>query len=187
MYIDYTNVDRKNSSILLSFWAWRCEFHPWVRKIPCRRQWQPTPGFLLGKPQAQRSLVGYSPWGHKRVRHDWATRQQQLYFWDGLFYPVGLLLIIQDAGHSNRGRVCLLNEWMNCAGPMQRDAMPCSCCMRQTEPQLHFWWAHVLTVCGCAVTVTSDEERNNPKWNSCLCLHPAKCISDDRKIRNVCR
>ena len=45
MCIDCVNVDRKNSSILLSFWAWRRTFHPWVRKIPCRRQWQPTPGF----------------------------------------------------------------------------------------------------------------------------------------------
>ena len=30
-----------------------------------RREWQSTPVFLLGKPHGQRSLVGYSPWGHK--------------------------------------------------------------------------------------------------------------------------
>ena len=39
----------------------RCNFHPWVRKIPCRRAWQPTPVFLLGKSHGQRSLVGYNP------------------------------------------------------------------------------------------------------------------------------
>ena len=27
----------------------RCGFDPWVRKIPCRRKWQPTPVFLPGK------------------------------------------------------------------------------------------------------------------------------------------
>jgi len=27
--------------------------------------WQPTPVFLPGKSQGWRSLVGYSPWGHK--------------------------------------------------------------------------------------------------------------------------
>ena len=27
----------------------RCWFHPWVRKIPWRRKWQPTPVFLPGK------------------------------------------------------------------------------------------------------------------------------------------
>ena len=37
----------------------------------------PTPEFLPGKSHGQRSLVGYSPWGCKRVRHDWAARQQQ--------------------------------------------------------------------------------------------------------------
>ena len=37
--------------------------HPWVGKIPCSRKWQPTPVFLPGKFQGQRSLVGYSPWG----------------------------------------------------------------------------------------------------------------------------
>ena len=40
-------------------------FDPWVRKIPWRRRWQPTPVFLPGKSHGQRSLVGYSPWGCK--------------------------------------------------------------------------------------------------------------------------
>ena len=37
-----------------------------------RRKWQSTPVFLPGGSHGQRSLAGYSPWGHK-VRHDWAT------------------------------------------------------------------------------------------------------------------
>ena len=45
---------------------------PGVRKIPWRRPWQPTPIFSPGESHGQRSLVGYSPQGH-RVRHDWAT------------------------------------------------------------------------------------------------------------------
>ena len=40
-------------------------FDPWVRKILWRRKWQPTPVLLPGKSQGRRSLVGYSPWGHK--------------------------------------------------------------------------------------------------------------------------
>ena len=43
----------------------RCGFNPWVGKIPWRRKWQSTPVFLPGKSYGQRSLVGYSPWGHK--------------------------------------------------------------------------------------------------------------------------
>uniref|UniRef100_A0A8B9YB93 Signal peptide peptidase like 2C n=1 Tax=Bos mutus grunniens TaxID=30521 RepID=A0A8B9YB93_BOSMU len=40
-------------------------FNPWVRKIPWRRKWQPTPVFLPGESHGWRSLVGYSPRGHK--------------------------------------------------------------------------------------------------------------------------
>ena len=43
----------------------RCGFDPWVGKIPCKIEWQPTPVFLPGESHGQRSLVGYSPWGHK--------------------------------------------------------------------------------------------------------------------------
>ena len=44
----------------------RPRFDPWVRKIPWRRKWQPTPVLLPGKSHGQRSLVGYTPWGHKQ-------------------------------------------------------------------------------------------------------------------------
>ena len=44
----------------------RCRFDPWVEKIPWSRKWQPAPVFLPGKFHGQRSLVGYSPWGHKK-------------------------------------------------------------------------------------------------------------------------
>ena len=41
----------------------------WVQslggKIPWRKDWQPSPVFLAGRFHGQRSLVGYSPWGHK--------------------------------------------------------------------------------------------------------------------------
>ena len=45
----------------------RCSFSPWVGKIPWSRKWQPTPIFLLSKSHGQRSLAGYSPWGHKEL------------------------------------------------------------------------------------------------------------------------
>ena len=43
----------------------RCRFYPWVRKIPWRRKWQPTPVFLPGKSHGQRSMAGYSLWCHR--------------------------------------------------------------------------------------------------------------------------
>ena len=67
-------------------------FNSLVGKIPWRRKWQPTPVFLPGESHGQRSLAGYSPWwlsgslvsyspwGWKRVRHDLATKEQQLIY-----------------------------------------------------------------------------------------------------------
>ena len=39
----------------------RLGLDPWVRLIPWRRSWQPTPVFLLREFHGQRSLVGYNP------------------------------------------------------------------------------------------------------------------------------
>ena len=44
---------------------------------PRRRKWQPTPVYLPGRSKGQRSLVSYSPWGCRRVRYNFATKQQQ--------------------------------------------------------------------------------------------------------------
>ena len=48
-------------------------FDPWVRKIPQKRTWQPTPVFLPGESHGQRSLVGYSPQGCKELDTTWVT------------------------------------------------------------------------------------------------------------------
>ena len=52
-------------------------FDPWSRKIFWRRKCQPCPVFLPGKPHGQRSLVGYSPWGHKES-DNLATEQRSI-------------------------------------------------------------------------------------------------------------
>ena len=41
-----------------------CGFDPGLGRSPVRA-WQTTPAFLPGESRGQRSLVGYSPWGHK--------------------------------------------------------------------------------------------------------------------------
>ena len=42
-----------------------------------RRKWQPTPVFLPGESQGQRSLVGGRLWGHTESGTTEATQQQQ--------------------------------------------------------------------------------------------------------------
>jgi len=39
----------------------------WVRSLGRKDKWQPTPVFLPGESHGQRSLAGFSPWGHKEL------------------------------------------------------------------------------------------------------------------------
>ena len=48
----------------------------WVREIPWRRKWQPIPVFLTGKSHGLGSLMDCSPWGHKRVGHNFTIKHQ---------------------------------------------------------------------------------------------------------------
>ena len=41
------------------------QFNPWVGTIHWNRKWQPTPVLLPAEFDGQRSLMGFSPWGHK--------------------------------------------------------------------------------------------------------------------------
>ena len=50
----------------------RCEFDPWVGKIPWGRAWQPTPVFSPGESWGQGSLECYSS-KDCRVRHNWSN------------------------------------------------------------------------------------------------------------------
>ena len=45
----------------------RYEFDLWVRKMLWSRRCNLAQYFLPGKPHVQRSLVDYSPWGHKEL------------------------------------------------------------------------------------------------------------------------
>ena len=69
----------------------------WVGRILLRRKWQPTPVFFPGKSHEQRSLVGYSPWGHKE-----SDTTEQLNNKEMLCGPLapGLLLFAALIGHS---------------------------------------------------------------------------------------
>ena len=59
----------------------RPEFDPWIRKIPWRSKWQPTPVFLPGKFHGQRSLVvTWGPWGHKESGNTERLKYYQRHF-----------------------------------------------------------------------------------------------------------
>ena len=45
---DYTGISQVAQWRRMCLQCRRCRFNPWVRKIPWRRKWEPTPVFLLG-------------------------------------------------------------------------------------------------------------------------------------------
>ena len=53
----------------------------WVQSLGqedlLEKKMAPTPVFLPGKSHRQKNLVGCSPWGHERARHDLVTKQQR--------------------------------------------------------------------------------------------------------------
>ena len=70
------------SSLVLPWWLrWyrvhvqckRPRFNPWVGKILCKREWQPTPVFLPGESHGQKSLAVYNPLGCKELDTTEAT------------------------------------------------------------------------------------------------------------------
>ena len=78
----------------------RCIFDPWVRKIPWRRKWHPTPVFLPGKSHGQRTLAGYSPCGHTEL-DDWSDLAQHRTA--HMYTYIGVLL-----SHKKRMKSCHL-------------------------------------------------------------------------------
>ena len=69
------------------------QVQPPGQEDPWRRKWQPTPVFLPGESHGQRSLVGYSPWGHKEL--DTSEHKTELnsffFFFRTLFFRLILL------------------------------------------------------------------------------------------------
>ena len=83
----------------------RCGFSPWVRKIPWRRAWQPTPVLLPGDSHGQGSLAGCSPRGHTGSDATEVTKQWQ--------QQCVALVAMQHVEHSwtgDRTRVCCIGR-----------------------------------------------------------------------------
>ena len=62
----------------------RHRFNPWVRKIPWRRNRQPTLVSLPGNPM-DRGPWHITAYGVQRVEHDLGTKEQQIYIYTYLF------------------------------------------------------------------------------------------------------
>ena len=57
-------------------------------------KWQPTPVFLPGESHGGRSLIGYSPWGSRRVGHDWTTLLSFSFFYPHVHWCTKIILYL---------------------------------------------------------------------------------------------
>ena len=74
-------------------------FHPWVRKIPWRRKWQPTPVFLPGKIPWTKEPGGLKSMGSQRVGHDWIHTAQRCE--EGTLVPWPTFSCTRSSRHSD--------------------------------------------------------------------------------------
>ena len=78
-------------------------FDPWVGKIPWRNKWQPTPVLLPREFHGQRSLAGYSPWGHKE-----SDITERLHF---LSFLSAFLMVQFSHWYMTTGETIVLTMW----------------------------------------------------------------------------
>ena len=122
-------------------------FDIWIRKIPRRRKWQPRPVFLLRKSHGQRSLMGYSPWGHKEPD---TTEQRKN---NNFGYLILLLVVTGHVKHKDGPGMffgCHKNyKFISCPPPFTKHPV-CSRCWgyeRENSTSLAFNPATVFWVC----------------------------------------
>ena len=121
----------------------RCEFDPWVGKIPWRREWQPTPVFLPGESHGQRSLAGYSPCGHKAVD----TFEETLHTYTGCLLPPRLprrhgSSPAPEARGPTHSWPFVLGSWPPGRGHIEFSPhVPCDLSSLETFCRLIFCWA----------------------------------------------
>ena len=77
----------------------------WVRKIPQRRECQPTPVFLPGEFHGQRSLERL-----QKVRHNWETNT---------FYSIELIYLAEKAMTTHSSTLAWKIPWMEEPGRLQ--------------------------------------------------------------------
>ena len=89
------------------------QFNPWVEEIRWRKAWQPAPVFLPGESHGQRSLVRYSPWGHKESNTTEETQHTRM--------RVHVITALRQC-LSSTGSFCLEHPPPHPAGSLERSA-----------------------------------------------------------------
>ena len=149
----------------------------WVRSLswedsPGRRKWQPTPVFLPGKSDGQRSLVGYSS-KHCRVRHNWVTEyavevwlQKWSDFWQGVNLTAWCSKWDGDPAFSPLCSYLLFSLFLlsSCFSPPSSAPSP-----SLSRPKDFWgWWDHGLHLCLYSFPIQPFKKVKTDAPESCL-------------------
>ena len=122
----------------------------------CRRKWPPTPVFLPEESHEQRSLQSM---GRQRVRHDWATKQQQMVPYYSDFstwiktYPQLWILTVRALGEE-----WYLAQIWNFIEIKTKNTF-CALCfyyiyiILKITTEMYRWWYTIVCVCMCFISV----------------------------------
>ena len=110
----------------------RHSFNPWVGKVPWMRKWQTVPVFLPEKFHGQRSLAGYSPWGHK----SWT----RLSNWTHMHASMGWIWNLQmGCIIAWNSRIIKGHNQRRCLIRTPRSYLSVCCCCSVTQSCLTLW------------------------------------------------
>ena len=142
----------------------RCGFNPWVRKIPWRRAWQPTPVFLPGESHGQKSLAGYSPRGH---RESDTTETKQQTGTANAPRPPSLRMLALDPGKGGAAvaslPVGLTQEHSQGPVPNSCPPRPCECVIKCSL--VHVWLQGSKGNRVSALQALRSERHPGKRWN----------------------
>ena len=113
-----------------------------------------------GKSHGQRSLADYRPWGRKRVRHNWATKQYE--------HPTaGFSLWTCAFSQYEEGMICQGHiPFCTCCPTSPQPASISRCWHRLQQPQSQPWNLQAFCNCGRKLYFIALASAVTFKWNS---------------------
>ena len=140
---------------------------PWVRKIPWRRAWQPTPVLLSGESHGLRKLVG--PWGRKQSD---MTEQLKLFF---TFLSQRSSSPVASSSPEQGSRADLI--WKpSCTSDLTSLGNPCTTNTRLLSSICLTWYLHGKSSGYCLQKMQGELQTQMPGTKYYRCKQPIDCL-----------
>ena len=96
----------------------RLRFHPWVGKIPWRKECQPTPVSLPGEFHGQRSIARLQSTRLQRVRHDMKAANTFTFMVYIHLHILNLLMMVKEESEKTGLKISIKNSKITATSPI---------------------------------------------------------------------